>query len=196
MKIEVDEEVAAMKNAIRTSMRIRRRALDAATRKRAAQTLCTTLLARKDVKTVIENFGTVAVYCATPEEIDLGPFIEALRGFHQPLAMPFWDEKAQRYALARYELLTRLVKGPHDILEPAAPPRHRVSAQEIGLWIVPGLAFTANGDRLGYGGGWYDRFLEKADFDAVSLGVGFACQRVDELPVDLHDECLSDVVLV
>ncbi len=195
-KVEVDEEVAAQKTALRKSMRIRRRAIDAATRKRAAQTLCRTLLAREEVQDVIADFGTVAVYCATPEEIDLGPFIEALRALNQPLALPFWDEKATCYALARYDLLTRLVKGPHNILEPAAPPRHRVSAKEIGLWIVPGLAFTEDGYRLGYGGGWYDRFLAKADFDSISLGVGFACQLVDELPFDLHDECLTDVVLV
>ena len=62
------------------------------------------------------------------------------------------------------------------------------------VWVVPGLAFTAKGARLGDGGGWYDRFLSAASPSAVSLGVAYPFQIVDDLPVEAHDKSLTDVV--
>ena len=64
------------------------------------------------------------------------------------------------------------------------------------MWIVPGLAFTRAGARLGYGGGWYDRLLGEAAPVAVALGVAHVFQIVDALPVEPHDRTLSGVVSV
>jgi 5-formyltetrahydrofolate cyclo-ligase len=60
--------------------------------------------------------------------------------------------------------------------------------------IVPGIAFTAAGDRLGQGGGWYDRFLVGIRDDCVTIGVGFEPQLVDELPTEPHDVVLDLVI--
>ena len=60
--------------------------------------------------------------------------------------------------------------------------------------IVPGLAFTRRGDRLGQGGGWYDRVLAGVRDDCVTIGVAFAPQLVDELPVEPHDRPVDLVV--
>lgn len=60
--------------------------------------------------------------------------------------------------------------------------------------IVPGLAFTAQGDRLGQGGGWYDRFLASVRPGCRTIGVGFVEQIVDALPVEVHDIRLDHVV--
>jgi 5-formyltetrahydrofolate cyclo-ligase len=59
--------------------------------------------------------------------------------------------------------------------------------------IVPGLAFTRAGDRLGHGGGWYDRFLSAVRPDCVSVGVCFVDQLVDSLPVEAHDVAVDHV---
>jgi 5-formyltetrahydrofolate cyclo-ligase len=61
--------------------------------------------------------------------------------------------------------------------------------------IVPGLAFTAAGDRLGQGGGWYDRFLAACRADCTAIGVGFREQLVESLPTELHDVRLDCVVV-
>jgi 5-formyltetrahydrofolate cyclo-ligase len=53
--------------------------------------------------------------------------------------------------------------------------------------IVPGLAFTVSGVRLGQGGGWYDRFLPDVRPDCTIIGVGFSTQVVEELPEERHD---------
>lgn len=85
-------------------------------------------------------------------------------------------------------------------LDPRSPSRFGVSEPtgpalpetDVGLVIVPGLAFTATGYRLGYGGGFYDRFLPKVG--APSIGVCFAEQLVEELPVQAHDLPVQHVV--
>jgi 5-formyltetrahydrofolate cyclo-ligase len=82
-----------------------------------------------------------------------------------------------------------LVPGSHGIPEPAGPS---VDPGSIGLVLVPGLAFTVDGRRLGRGGGHYDRFL--AQCGAPAVGVCFAEQLVDELPVERHDVAVSRVV--
>ncbi len=76
------------------------------------------------------------------------------------------------------------VAFPEDDVEPAWPD----------VVIVPGLAFTPSGQRLGQGGGWYDRFLVRVRADCVTIGVCFAEQIVDGLPTETHDVAVDHVV--
>ena len=74
--------------------------------------------------------------------------------------------------------------GKSVVLPEDSPPPDPIS---IDVVIVPGLAFTAAGDRLGQGGGWYDRFLTTVRPEAIKIGVAFTPQIVDSLPVEPHD---------
>jgi len=80
----------------------------------------------------------------------------------------------------------KTVALPED--DPAADPA------TIDVVVVPGLAFTTSGDRLGQGGGWYDRFLASLRPEAIKIGVAFAPQIVESLPVEPHD-IRMDVVI-
>jgi 5-formyltetrahydrofolate cyclo-ligase len=64
----------------------------------------------------------------------------------------------------------------------------------VDVVIVPGTAFTAAGQRLGQGGGWYDRFLPQLRPGTPKIGVGFAPQLLPELPTEPHDVVLDFVV--
>jgi 5-formyltetrahydrofolate cyclo-ligase len=75
-----------------------------------------------------------------------------------------------------------------------AVPEDDVGATWPDVVIVPGVAFTANGDRLGQGGGWYDRFLAAIAPGCTTIGVGFDVQLVERLPVEPHDVQLDHVV--
>lgn len=75
------------------------------------------------------------------------------------------------------EVEGKSVRLPEDTLDPAWPD----------VVIVPCVAFTARGERLGQGGGWYDRFLTEVRADCRTIGVGFAEQLVDEIPLEAHD---------
>lgn len=86
-------------------------------------------------------------------------------------------------------------RGAHVVVPAATrgagPPADPTS---IDVVIVPGLAFTPAGDRLGQGGGWYDRVLARVRTDCTTIGVGFDVQIVDELPIGEHDRRLDLVI--
>ena len=82
-----------------------------------------------------------------------------------------------------------LVASKFGVQEPTGPA---VDVGEIDFVIVPGLAFTVGGDRLGYGQGYYDRFLPTVS--APNAGVCFADQLVDEMPVTVHDVRVDAVI--
>ena len=84
-----------------------------------------------------------------------------------------------------------LVPGFMDIPEPTASCEP-VDPQEVDLVLVPGVAFDRQGNRLGYGGGYYDRFLQQCAAPRVALA--FATQLVDHVPTEPHDLRVHAVV--
>lgn len=182
------------KTEIRREMRDRRRAVDAEARAAASAELCAALLARDDVRAAIAARRPFAVYLASGDELDLTAFVEDLWAADVTVAVPCWRADEACYVLGAYDNTTVLVEGAHHILEPAE--LNEVAAVDIGVWIVPGLAFTRGGGRVGYGGGWYDRLLREAAPDAVALGVAYAFQIVPMLPEELHDRAVTDVVTI
>lgn len=71
------------------------------------------------------------------------------------------------------------------------------SADNNVLVIMPGVAFDKNGNRLGYGGGFYDRyFSDKNDLQKCSIAIGFKCQEVVSVPTEEHDLRPGKIVLV
>ncbi len=88
---------------------------------------------------------------------------------------------------------TVLRPGAFGIREPdraSAPP---VPLPATAAVIVPGVAFAADGRRLGQGAGYYDRAL--AAHRGPTIGVGFACQRCEDIPMESHDRVLDAVIL-
>ena len=67
-------------------------------------------------------------------------------------------------------------------------------AGEVEAWICPGLAFAADGRRIGFGGGWYDRFLAEASPRAKKYGVAYRFQLFDELPQNAYDIRMDEIV--
>ena len=210
------------KKGIRERMRAERRKVAPSVRRSASQEVCVRILDRADVKGALAAKQPFAVYLASPQEIDLAPLIERLWASDCPVLVPAWRNGS--YALETYSQKTTLISGPMGILEPApkgsvpkvsgsVPNNSGSVPNDSGsvpndsgsvpndsgsvpkVWIVPGLAFTRAGARLGYGGGWYDRLLAAADPSAVLLGVAYPFQLVEELPSEPHDIRLTDVVV-
>ncbi len=82
--------------------------------------------------------------------------------------------------------------GAYGINEPqGATP---CAAEDIDLMIMPAVAFTPQGDRLGRGKGFYDRYTARKGFRATCLGVCYRHQLIDELPTEPHDR-RADMVI-
>ena len=82
--------------------------------------------------------------------------------------------------------LDALVRGAYGILEPPESA-DRVAPSIIDTVLVPGAVFDLRGYRLGYGGGYYDRFLRHVRSRAAMVGLAFELQVADEVPVGPHD---------
>lgn len=177
------------KKAIRARMRTERKALASEVRKASDAAISRELCARVEKGVLRAPF---AVYLASPDEIDLKDFISFLLERGEKVAAPRWNGEA--YDLAVLEGIddSCLRVGPMSIKEPAEAKI--VPPSEVMTWIVPGLAFSPDGGRLGYGGGWYDRFLFAKAPSAVAIGVARPFQRVAELPIEPHDIRLDEVI--
>lgn len=89
--------------------------------------------------------------------------------------------------------LRSLVVSRWKLREPGFDPAKLVSLADIDLILVPGLAFTRDGRRLGRGGGYYDRLLANSALTATKLGVCFDVQLLDDLPSEPHDQRVDRV---
>ncbi|HOJ10171.1 MAG TPA: 5-formyltetrahydrofolate cyclo-ligase [Clostridiales bacterium] len=89
---------------------------------------------------------------------------------------------------------TELEKGVLGILEPKEEYRREIKPEEIDLVVVPGTAFDANKNRMGYGVGYYDNFLKNIREDCITVGVAFDFQVLDEIPVEKHDIALDMII--
>ena len=167
-------------------MRERRKALTPEERTAASEVICAKLVA-------LQLKSPIAVYLASTQEIDLSPVIRKMLAMGVKVVAPRWNGETYELAVLKGLDEAHLCKGPMGILEPAEA--EIVSPKEAEIWLVPGLAFTRNGKRLGYGGGWYDRLLTDAPKGSLKLGIAHAFQVVDDLPSESHDILLSKVVV-
>ena len=183
------------KDEIRRAMRERRRALTPEERAAASEVICAKLAADSDICLRVDPFdwvSPVAVYLASPQEIDLSSFICKLLTTGVKVVAPRWNGETYELAVVKGLDETCLRKGPMGIREPAEA--EIVPPSVVGVWLVPGLAFTRDGKRLGYGGGWYDRLLAEASRESLKLGIAHAFQVVDDLTSEPHDIRLTEVI--
>lgn len=88
----------------------------------------------------------------------------------------------------------QLKKGYYGLYEPDPERSELVEISEIEVFLVPSFAYTCDGKRLGKGGGYYDRALAKKQADALTIGVAFECQLLENLPTEPHDIMVDQVI--
>ena len=89
----------------------------------------------------------------------------------------------------------QLVPGAYNIPEPDPDQCRLMQRPDADIVLVPGVGFDRHGFRIGYGGGYYDRFFARHPMDkALIIGLAFACQIMDHLPHDPWDKPVDMVV--
>lgn len=129
----------------------------------------------------------VALYAALPDEPQTREFIQAWSS-EKRIVLPRVEGEIMHF----YDYTPEQMQiGSFGISEPQGDtPCH---PEDIELIIIPGVAFTIDGKRLGRGKGFYDRYLAQNDFRAFKVGVCFKEQIINDIPIDTHDQ-QADIV--
>ena len=133
------------------------------------------------------------VFLAMPDEPDLDPLISTWLNESRTVLAPLvhWAEGT----MAPVELKNPLPQvDPNPKAKPREPNGGVVSQSPPAVVLVPGVAFTAEGSRLGRGGGFYDRFLHALPQSTLRIGIGFSAQIQKVLPTERHDEPVSHLL--
>ena len=139
----------------------------------------------------LRGVETVSAYLPIRDELDPAPAMLALHGLGYRLCVPVIEARGRPLRFREWHPGARLASGPFGVRVP-----------EAGDWLVPQalvvplLAFDRTGNRLGYGGGFYDRTLTalRANGPVHAIGFAYAAQEVERIPIDETDAHLDAVV--
>jgi len=133
----------------------------------------------------------IAGFAPIHNEINLRPLLHALNDQGRTVALPVTNDQNSALSFRHWSPSCDMKADRYGIMVPVG-----TRAIEPDLILVPLLAFTAKGERLGYGGGYYDRTLAKlrAEGDIFACGVAYAGQEAAFIPTDAHDERLDGIL--
>jgi 5-formyltetrahydrofolate cyclo-ligase len=138
----------------------------------------------------VRDAAVVAVFSSFGSEVDTAPIIERAHAEGRRVLLPYLDEGGME--VAEHRPGNDLVPSSYGPAEPSR--REPVDPGEVDAAVVPGLAFDRRGRRLGYGAGYYDRWLRRLRPNAARIGIGFSFQVVDRVPAGGSDERVDVVV--
>ena len=173
--------ISAERRALRREMRRRRRALDASDRRDAARALSRRLAGSR----WFANSRTIAVYLPNDGEIGLLPLVARAWSMGKRTYLP--KLFGPKLWFLPFHARSTLAGNRFSIPEPVEPARRRIRPMFLDLVLFPLVAFDGTGNRLGMGGGYYDRTFEAVRRRAAwrgpkLVGVAYELQRVDTLP--------------
>ena len=143
-----------------------------------------------NVKPLIEKTESefIGTYISFRDELDTKKLNQYLLERKLNLALPVIDFKTKEINFFIYQKDTELIENKFSILE----PKNKDELIFPKIIFIPLLGYSKSGFRLGYGGGYYDKYLSKnGGGDVKKIGVAFSFQEVEEIPVEDHDERLD-----
>lgn len=182
---------------IRSSVRQLRKNLSADFQHHAAQDIATRVIELPRV----QNAHTVSLFLSFDGELNTRPLIERLwqagKSVYLPVLHPF---SRGNLLFLRYSAESEMVLNHFGIEEPRLNVQQVLPVSRLDIIFTPLVAFDATGQRLGMGGGFYDRTLQ--DWESAYLqqcgpypiGLAHDCQRVDALPVQEWDVPLPEII--
>lgn len=175
------------KNSLRKYEKSRRKNLSSIEKKRIDKIICENLLASDAFKQaeIIFAFSPLEI------EIDITSVLEAsLR--EKKLALPKCYSKNKKMAFYLIKSLSELKISEYNILEPLEDKDNEIMPNENTLIIVPGLVFSKNGERVGFGVGYYDRYL--ADNKAKTISICYEKSIVDRIETNIYDIRIDEII--
>ncbi len=178
-------EIVAEKKALRNVLKRQRDALPLEYKHTYDAWICTAL----EMLIIERNCKVVHTYLPMGSEIDISPLIENLLKNNITVLVP----KTLKNRTLEHLVLKSLNELELGVYGTSQPKNGVVFTSEIDLILVPGLAFDNQNYRLGYGGGYYDTFLEQHP-TAFKVGIFYPFQEVASVPKEKHDVCLDKIL--
>ncbi|NLL70548.1 MAG: 5-formyltetrahydrofolate cyclo-ligase [Epulopiscium sp.] len=136
----------------------------------------------------------IFVFVSTGTEINTIPLILHGLALGKIIAVPKVFPKEKKMIFSRIKNLGELKKGHFGILEPSIQWMREENSDIQTLFIIPGLVFDLQKYRIGYGGGYYDTYLETKRHSAMTIGVAYDFQVIPKLPREPHDVALDWII--
>jgi len=140
---------------------------------------------------------TVMFYVDVRTEVRTRDYLATALSHGKKIVVP-WCHESGELELFWLRSMDDLAIGMYKILEPKSElrllPDRQVPVTELDLIMVPGVAFTCNGARMGHGKGYYDKLLEHARPDAPLVALAFECQLFPEIPTQEHDVFMDKII--
>ncbi len=138
-----------------------------------------------------EQAVNIMAYVAFRNEVETLPLIEHCLSTGKRVVVPVCIKETRRLLLSELkDPKKELGSGTYNVPEPLREYLRPFPREELDIVLVPGVAFDRLGFRLGYGGGYYDRFfdeLKKLREDIPSVGLAYGCQIIHRVPVEPTD---------
>ncbi len=132
------------------------------------------------------------VYADFDNEPSTRGIIKKLLSLGKKVCVPETDFENNTLSFCQISSLSELRETEHGIPEPEG--QNPVAASEIGVFVVPGVAFDAKGHRLGFGAGFYDRFFSSTQVKGLRVASAFDFQLVENVPKEPHDARMHFIV--
>jgi 5-formyltetrahydrofolate cyclo-ligase len=173
------------KAELRRRMRRARQGIPADQRARMAEIVADRLFALPEAASA----RTLLLFYSFGSEVATAGMAARVRAEGKRLLLPYVEDAMEAAEVREGD---ELVRAPYGAREPAR--RVPVDPAAVEVVVTPGLAFDLRGNRLGYGGGYYDRYLARLRSDTVRIGIGYAVQIVDRVPAGPADQPVDLVV--
>ncbi len=143
----------------------------------------------------IKNAKNIMLYLDFNNEVSTYSLIKKLLNLGKIVSSPITLKEERKLIPSQItDLKNGIQYGAYNIREPKPECSPAINIKDLDVIIVPAVAYDKNCYRLGYGGGFYDRFLENLRKDAVTIGIAFDLQIFDEVPKEAHDAQLDYIV--
>lgn len=178
------DDIAKQKAELRWAMLDKRDALTLAARTEMNRVISGKLLALPEYR----QAKIILAYMNIGSEFDSTAFIHDILARGKMLVLPKVNKATKMLDIFQVKNpTTDLLPGVWGIAEPDPTKCQLISIREVDFVLVPGLAFDASGQRVGYGGGYYDKLLAASDKNLRRVAAAYAMQFVPSVPALPHD---------
>lgn len=144
----------------------------------------------------IKESKNIMIYVSYRSEVSTNKLIISLLNNNKRIFAPYCIKDEKRMEVVEIENPDQdLEKGAYGIKEPAKRIRNnKIDPKNLDIVVVPAVAFSKSGYRVGYGGGYYDRFLERLANKTITIGINYEEMLFDKVPKEDHDLAVDMVV--